>query len=89
MNKEIKLQIPDSLYLSLDSKAKRQGVSLEALCLSLLDNPIGLVEPTLYSSLSNKELREEVQKLLQSDLPKEEVKKRVRNLENYILRFIK
>lgn len=89
MTKEINLQVPDSLFNSLEEKANRQGVSIEALCLSLLGDQGVLIEPVLYSSMSNGELRDEIKKVLQSDLPKEEVRKRVRTLEVQITRFIK
>lgn len=89
MNKEVNLQVPDSLYQSLELRAKGQGVSIEALCLSLLEGVGKLVEPTLYTSLANMELRTEIQKVLNSGLPSDEKRKRVRNLENQITRFIK
>jgi hypothetical protein len=89
MNKDLKLQIPDSLFSSLTQKANQQGVSLEALCLSLLEEEQILIEPSLYNSLGNGEIRAEMQKLIQSKLPKEEVKKRVRKLEAQTLRFIR
>jgi len=89
MNKELKLQIPDSLFSSLSQKANQRGVSLEALCVSLLGEEQILIEPSLYKSLANGEIRTEMQKLMQSKLPKEEVNNRVRKLENQILRFIR
>jgi hypothetical protein len=89
MNKEIKLLIPDSLLASLEARAKRQGVSIEALCLSLLEQQPDLADPALYLSMANSELRNEIQKVLKSELPKEEVRKRVRTLESQITRFIR
>lgn len=89
MNKDLKLQIPDSLFSSLTQKANLRGVSLEALCVSLLGEEQILIEPSLYNSLGNGEIRTEIQKLVQSKLPKEEVNKRVRKLETQILRFIR
>lgn len=88
MNKELNLQIPDSLYSTLDLKAKGQGVSLEALCLLLLEGKSveSLVDPGIYTSLSTGQLRSEIVKVLNSDLPKEETQKRVRQLESQILR---
>jgi hypothetical protein len=89
MNKDLKLQIPDSLFSSLSQKANQRGVSLEALCISLLGEEQILIEPSLYNSLGNGEIRIEMQKLMQSKLPKEEVNKRVRKLETQILRLIR
>lgn len=93
MTKELNLQIPDSLYNSLTIKAKVQSVSLEALCLSLLQGEESglenLVEPSLYSYMANGELRLEIQKVLQSGLPSAEIKKRVQNLKNQISRCIR
>ena len=89
MNKDLKLQIPDSLFSSLTQKANQQGVSLETLCLSLLEEEQILIEPSLYKSLGNGEIRAEMQKLIQSKLPKEEVEKRIRRLEAQTLRFIR
>jgi hypothetical protein len=89
MNKDLKLQIPDSLFSSLAQKANQRGVSLETLCVSLLGEEQILIEPSLYNSLGNGEIRIEMQKLMQSKLPKEEVNKRVRKLETQILRLIR
>lgn len=90
-NREIKLHISDSLFTSLNERARRQGVSIEALCLSLLggEGTCELVNPALYISLANGELRQEIQKVLQSSLPDVEIRKRVRTLENQITRFIR
>lgn len=89
MGKDIRLQVPDSLFNSLETRAKGQGVSIEALCLSLLSDEGKLVEPVLYSSMANSDLRSEINKVLKSGLPGEEVRKRVRNLETQITRFIR
>lgn len=89
MTKELKLHIPDSLMSSLQERAKGQGVSIEALCLSLLEEQPDLKDPALYISMANSELRQEIQRVLQSNLPKAEVKKRVRTLESQITRFIR
>jgi|LakMenE01Jun11ns_1017448.scaffolds.fasta_scaffold9772789_2 hypothetical protein len=88
-DKEVNLQIPDSLFLSLTRKAKQQGVSIEALCVSLLEGEQVFVEPSLYPSMGNGDLRTEIQKLMQSSLPKDEVNKRVRKLEAQLLRLIR
>jgi len=88
MNKELKLQIPDSLHLILTKRAKERGVSIEALCLSILEKG-ALVEPLLYESLSNGQIRLEIEKVMESDLSSEEVRKRVRQLEVQMTRFIR
>jgi hypothetical protein len=93
MNKELNLQIPDSLFSTLEVKAKDQGVSLEALCIFLLGKSDlannHLVEPGLYPSLANGDIRNEMQKVMQSQLSREEIKKRVRHLETQIVRCIR
>lgn len=89
MNKELNLHIPDSLFCSLSNKAEQQGVSIEALCVSLLGGEQTFVEPSLYMSLGNGEIRAEIQRLLQSKLPTEEVNRRVKKLENQVLRLIR
>lgn len=88
MNKELKLQIPDSLYSLLTKRAKERGVSIEALCLSVLEKGT-LVEPVLYESMSNGQIRLEIEKVMESDLSSEEVRKRVRQLEVQMTRFIR
>jgi hypothetical protein len=94
MTKDINLQVPDSLHERLLTEAKEQGVSLEALCLSLLEmspkrESSTLVEPSMYPYLANGELRSEILKVLQSDLSKEEVKRRVHRLKTQIVRCIR
>jgi len=94
MNKELKLQIPDSLFSQLEQEAKGQGVSLEAFCLSLLNSGNErvsgqLTDPSLYGSLPNGQIRMEMRKVMESNLPTEEIKKRVRQLEFQILRCYK
>jgi hypothetical protein len=91
MNKELKLQIPDSLFSKLEQEAKGQGVSLEAFCLYMLDSDNQrvseqLTDPSLYGSLPNGQIRLEMKKVMVSDLSTEEVKRRVRQLELQILR---
>jgi|694.fasta_scaffold02187_34 hypothetical protein len=91
MNKELKLQIPDSLFSKLEQEAKGQGVSLEAFCLYMLDSDNQrvseqLTDPSLYGSLPNGQIRLEMKKVMGSDLSTEEVKRRVRQLELQILR---
>jgi hypothetical protein len=94
MNKELKLQIPDSLFLQLEQEAKGQGVSLETFCLSLLNSGnervLGhLTDPSLYGSMPNGQIRVEMRRVMESNLPTEEIKKRVRQLEFQILRCYK
>jgi hypothetical protein len=84
MTRELKLDVPDSLLFSLERKALEQGTSLEVLCLSLLSGTKQgetLVDPDYYSSLSHYEMRQEVRKVIGSDLPREQVKRRVNQLE--------
>lgn len=91
MVKEIKLQISDTLLSKLELNAERQGVSLEALCLSLLkkQDSEGLTDLNTYYSLSGFEVKQEIEKVKQSSLPREEIRKRVRLLENATLRRIR
>jgi hypothetical protein len=89
MYRDLNLRIPDSLFFQLERKAEEQGVSLESLCTSLLsgENDGGnLVDPNYYQSLNLDVLRKEVRKVIESDLPKEEVRKRVTALEYQISR---
>jgi len=84
MDRELNLIVPDSLLLSLERQAIEQGVSFDALCLSLLSGKkLGemLVEPDYYSSLSHTEMRAEVRRVIESGLPREEVRRRVNQLE--------
>ena len=80
---EVKLQLPTSLFNSLDQKAKEQGVSFEALCLSLLnqDGSAPLAEPNFYDSMSLLQVRDEVNKVLLSQLPQREKRTRINRLE--------
>jgi hypothetical protein len=89
MAKEISLVLPDSLLSYLDSRAQEQSVSLEALCLSLLEKENQeekLVEPMFYQSLTHEDIRKEINRVIKSSLPTYEIKKRVNNLESYISR---
>ena len=89
MYRDLNLSLPDSLFFQLERKAEEQGVSLEALCFSLLsgeNNSGDLVDPTYYQSLNLDVLRKEIRKVIESDLPKEEVRKRVNALEFQISR---
>jgi predicted transcriptional regulator len=86
--KEINLQLPNSLHYQLSQKAKERGVSLEALCLSLLEGS-GLVDPTMYGALSTGQIRDEMTKVMSSNLPDSEIRVRVRQLEVQVRRRIR
>lgn len=89
MAKEISLVLSDSLLSYLDSRAQEQSVSLEALCLSLLEKENqeeNLIEPTFYQSLTHEDMREEIKRVIKSSLPSHEIRKRVNNLEMQISR---
>jgi hypothetical protein len=89
MTRELNLNVPDSLLLSLERKALEQGISLEVLCLSLLSGTKQgetLVDPDYYSSLSHSEMRQEVRKVIESGLSREEARRRVNQLEFQISR---
>lgn len=89
MNRELTLLIPDSLLLQLELKARAQGVSLETLCLGLLssDKPEDdLVDPSYYSSLSHANMRVELNKVIESSLSPQEIRKRLNSLEIQISR---
>ena len=89
MNTELKLQVPDSLLFSLERQAREHGLTLEELCLSRLsgDKLEGtLVDPQYYQSLNLELLRSELRKVIESDLPKEEVRKRINGIEFQISR---
>jgi hypothetical protein len=89
MYRDLNLRIPNSLYFSLEQQAFEQGVSLETLCLSLLSEQKQenvLVSPDYYSSLGYSQLREEVQKVIEGGLSREETRKRVNGLEFQISR---
>jgi hypothetical protein len=89
MHRDLKLQIPETLFFHLERQAEEQNVSFEELCFSLLSGENenrSLVEPTFYSSLQLDVLRKEVRKVIESDLPAEEVRKRVNAIEFQISR---
>ena len=89
MYRDLNIRIPDSLFFLLEEKAEEHGVSLEALCTSLLsgeNNGGDLVDPNYYQSLNLDVMRKEIRKVIESDLPKEEVRKRVNALEFQISR---
>ena len=89
MYRDLNLRLPDSLLFDLERKAEERGVSLEALCTLLLsgeNNEGGLIEPNYYQSLNLDVLRKEIRKVIESNLAKEEVRKRVNALEFEISR---
>ena len=89
MYRDLNLRIPEALFFHLELQAEERGVSIEALCFSLLSNEkteATLVDPTYYQSLTLDVLRKEIPKVIESDLSKEEVRKRVNALEFQISR---
>ena len=89
MYRDLNLRIPEALFFHLELQAEEQGVSLEALCFSLLSGQKqedSLVDPTYYESMTLDVLRKEIRKVVESDMPKEEVRKRVNALEFHISR---
>lgn len=87
MYRDLKLVVPEALFLSLEQQAEEQGVSFDALCFSLLSGQKlegSLVDPVFYGSMTLGVLRAEVRKVIESDLPKEEVRKRVNGIEFHI-----
>ena len=88
MYRDLTLRIPESLLFKLEKEADDQGRSLEAICFSLLSGQKqeSLVDPTYYPSLTLEVLRSEVRKVIESDLPPEETRKRVNSIEFHISR---
>ena len=89
MYRDLSLRIPEALFFNLETQAEEQGVSLEALCFSLLSGQkqeTSLVEPSYYQSMTLDILRKEVRKVIESELSAEEVRKRVNALEFQISR---
>ena len=89
MYRDVNLRLPDSLLFTLEKQAEERGVSLEALCILPLsgeNNEGDLIEPSYYQSLNLDVLRKEIRRVIESDLPKEEVRKRVNGLEYEISR---
>jgi hypothetical protein len=89
MYRDLSLRIPEALFFKLETLAEEQGVSLEALCFSLLSGQkqeTSLVEPSYYQSMTLDILRKEVRKVIESELSAEEVRKRVNALEFQISR---
>ena len=89
MYRDLNIRLPETLLFHLEMQAEEQGVSLETLCFSLLSGQKqedSLVDPTYYQSMTLDILRKEVRKVIESDLAKEEVRKRVNALEFQISR---
>jgi hypothetical protein len=89
MYRDLNLRLPDSLLFQLERQAEEAGISLENHCLSLLsgeNNEGDLVDPNFYQSLNLDILRKEIRKVIESELPREEVRKRVNALEFQISR---
>ena len=89
MYRDLNIRLPETLLFHLEMQAEEQGVSLETLCFSLLSGQKqedSLVDPTYYQSMTLDILRKEVRKVIESDLTKEEVRKRVNALEFQISR---
>lgn len=86
---ELKLQLPESTFSHLSEKAKSQGVSIEALCLSILKAESEVVDPGVYSTLGSGDIRLEVRKVFSSSLSRDEKSRRIRLLENQITRRIR
>ena len=88
MYRDLNLRIPDSLFFHLERQAEEQGVSLEAFCFSLLsgERQESLADPNYYQSMTLDTLRKEIRKVVESDLSKEEVRKRVNTIEFQISR---
>ncbi len=89
MFRDLNLRLPETLFFHLERQAEEQGISLEELCFSLLSGQkqdSALVEPNFYPSLQLDVLRKEIRKVIESDLPAEEVRKRVNAIEFQISR---
>lgn len=89
MSRELNLQIPETLFFHLERKAEEQGISLEELCFSLLsgqEQDRSLIDPMFYPSVQLDALRKEIRKVIESDLPQEEVRKRVNAIDFQISR---
>jgi hypothetical protein len=86
MFRDLNLRIPEALFFQLERQAEEQGVSFDSLCFSLLSGQKqeSLVDPTYYPSLTLEVLRSEVRKVIESDLPPEETRKRVNSIEFHI-----
>lgn len=89
MYRDLNLTIPETLFFHLERQAEEQGVSLESLCFSLLSgqrSETTLIDPSFYPSVQLNILREEVRRVIESDLPVDEVRRRVNAIEFQISR---
>ena len=89
MDKQINLTVSGSLFSFLEKQSEEQGVSIDTLCLSLLSGvkeEVTLVDPGFYKNLSHSSMRNEIRKVIESDLPTEEVRRRVNHLELQVTR---
>jgi|LakMenEpi03Aug12_release.lakeMendotaPanAssembly.Ray.scaffolds.fasta_scaffold1719408_1 hypothetical protein len=89
MYRDLNLRLPETLFFHLERQAEEQGVSFDSLCFSLLSGQKQesfLVDPSYYESMTLDILRKQIRKVVESDLPKEEVRKRVNALEFQISR---
>ena len=88
MYRDLNLRIPEALFFHLERQAEEQGISLEAFCFSLLsgEKQESLADPNYYQSMTLGDLRKEIRKVVESDLTKEEVRKRVNTIEFQISR---
>ena len=89
MFRDLNLRLPETLFFHLERQAEEQGISLEDLCFSLLSGQkqdSSLIEPSFYPSLQLDVLRKEIRKVIESDLPSEEVRRRVNAIEFQISR---
>ena len=88
MYRDLNLRLPETLFFELERQAEEQGVSLETLCFSLLsgEKQESLADPNYYQSMTLGDLRKEVRKVVENDLAKEEVRRRVNNIEFQISR---
>jgi hypothetical protein len=89
MHRDLNLRLPETLFFHLERQAEEQGVSLEELCFSLLSGQkqdSSLIEPSFYPSLQLDVLRKEIRKVIESNLPAEEVRRRVNAIEFQVSR---
>lgn len=87
--KELKLQISDSTFNALNERADSQGVSIEALCISIIQQNNQILDPGVYPSLGSEDIRVELKKVFSSALSREEKSRRVKLLESQIVRRIR
>jgi hypothetical protein len=89
MYEELTLLLPGSLLSSLEKQAGEQGISLDLLCFRLLSGykqEEKNIDPEFYTSLGYSEIKSEIRKVMESDLPRHEAKKRITALEFQITR---